>query len=224
MDIKCTNLECDYVDKDNMKEVLCPALEPDEITKSSFSAKPTDAATSSSPDNLASKIDSLSIEDPSSKSPKEKKSKPAPQSKTYERPANALESILEALAPTLTDAMLEEIIPTSALPHCPRCTSLLRPSVVWFGESLSHAQFDEINAWIDSERKLDLMMVIGTMAEVYPAARFVQKAREKGARIAVVNLDAGHDGGFTVREGKDWFFQGDAAEILPVLFEGVLEN
>jgi NAD-dependent SIR2 family protein deacetylase len=119
--------------------------------------------------------------------------------------------------------MRKEVIPTSELPHCPKCSSLLRPADVWFGESLSRTIFDEINAWIDAEKKLDLMMVIGTMAEVYPAARFVQKAKEKGARVAFINLDGDHLGGNEIRK-QDWLFEGDAAEILPVLFQGTLEN
>lgn len=67
------------------------------------------------------------------------------------------------------------------------------------------------------------MMVIGTMAEVYPAARFVQRAKEKGARITVINLDGGHLGGNKIRK-QDWLFEGDAAQILPALFQGTLEN
>lgn len=91
--------------------------------------------------------------------------------------------------------------------------------------------FDEINTWIDKEKRLDLMLVIGTRAEVFPAARFVARAREKGARIAVIDLDEGGEGvgmgecgGVPLREGKDWRFVGDAAEVLKVLFQGVLEN
>jgi NAD-dependent SIR2 family protein deacetylase len=83
--------------------------------------------------------------------------------------------------------------------------------------------FDEINAWIDAEKKLDLTMVIGTTAQVYPAARFVQRAKGKGTRIAVINMDAGHLGDNVLRR-QDWVFEGNAAEILPVLFEGTLEN
>jgi hypothetical protein len=37
-------------------------------------------------------------------------------------------------------------------------------------------------------------MVIGIMVEVYPAARFVKRPKEKEARMAVVNLDGGHLG------------------------------
>jgi NAD-dependent SIR2 family protein deacetylase len=34
-------------------------------------------------------------------------------------------------------------------------------------------QYNEIIAWIDEEKKLDLMIVIGTKGEVFPAGKFV---------------------------------------------------
>ena len=46
---------------------------------------------------------------------------------------------------------------------------LLRPGVVWFGEPLPENTLQEIDAWID-QAKVDLMLVIGTTARVYPAA------------------------------------------------------
>jgi len=55
--------------------------------------------------------------------------------------------------------------------------------------------FNEINALIDKEKKVDLMLVIGTRAEVFPAARFVTRAGEKGAVIAIINLDEGEGEG-----------------------------
>ena len=44
------------------------------------------------------------------------------------------------------------------------------------------------------------------------------RARDHGAKVAVINMDE-HDvpaGGW--KEG-DWFFQGDAAEIIPALLK-----
>ena len=202
MDIRCINSSCDYVEKENLKNPICPALACDSgVTP--FSTKDNSA------EAVASKLQSMAI-----------KEGEKPQ---YERGSNPLQDILDSLAPTITDEMRKEVIPVSQLPHCPKCSSVLRPGVVWFGESLSQSMFDEINAWIDGEKKLDLIMVIGTTAQVYPAARFVQRAKEKGARIAVINLDGGHLGDNELRM-QDWLFEGSAAEILPVLFEGTLEN
>lgn len=68
------------------------------------------------------------------------------------------------------------------------------------------------------------MIVIVTKGEVFPAGRFVDIAKEHGARVCVVNKDQNHLGSLLVREKKDWVFEGDGAEILPVLFEGILLN
>lgn len=67
------------------------------------------------------------------------------------------------------------------------------------------------------------MPVVGTTAQVYPAAKFVQRAKEEGARIAVIDIDEGHLGHNVLRK-QDWVFEGNAEEILPALFEGTLEN
>ncbi|KAF7858806.1 hypothetical protein EAF04_008849 [Stromatinia cepivora] len=105
-------------------------------------------------------------------------------------------------------------IPKDELPHCPKCTTaLLRPDIVWFGEALPEDTLDEVDRWID-KAPVDLILVIGTTAKVYPAAGYVDVARNAGARVAVINLDAeglGSAGGL----GKDdWLFLGDAGAIL----------
>ncbi|KAI9738947.1 MAG: hypothetical protein M1818_005261 [Claussenomyces sp. TS43310] len=118
----------------------------------------------------------------------------------------------------------QETIPAQDLPHCPKCNKLLRPGVVWFGEPLPEGTLEAVDEWIASSDKIDLMMVIGTTAEVWPAAGFIGAARQKGARVAVINMDSRHLGGSGTLKKKDWMFQGDAGQILPILFEGVLEN
>jgi NAD+-dependent protein deacetylase sirtuin 5 len=103
------------------------------------------------------------------------------------------------------------------LPRCPKCgTGLLRPGVVWFGERLPEATINTIEKFIEESEKLDLILVIGTSAKVYPAAAYVDKARAKGARVAVVNMDrADTPGGRNGLAEGDWFFEGDAGVILP---------
>jgi NAD+-dependent protein deacetylase sirtuin 5 len=106
------------------------------------------------------------------------------------------------------------------LPQCPQCKSaLLRPGVVWFGEALPQDVLAEVDDFFDDIRRIDLMLVIGTSSVVYPAAGYTEMARSRGARVAVINMDANDARGLTKR---DWFFQGDAAEIVPVLLEEVV--
>jgi len=108
------------------------------------------------------------------------------------------------------------------LPHCPTCKKgLLRPGVVWFGERLPTDVMDDIDAWMNASGKIDLIMVIGTSSKVYPAAGYVDEARYKGARVAVINMDK-NDVPASYDPDKDWLFQGDAAKILPELFRNVI--
>lgn len=103
------------------------------------------------------------------------------------------------------------------LPQCPQCKkNLLRPGVVWFGEQLPSSVLQNIQDYLDDEEEIDLILVIGTSAKVFPAAAYVEEAREHGAKVAVINMDENDvpPGGWS--EG-DWFFQGDAAEIIPAL-------
>ena len=115
-------------------------------------------------------------------------------------------------------------ISPSELPKCPKCNSLLRPGVTWFGEQLPRDTIDAVDQWMDNSKKIDLMMVIGTTADVWPAASYIHRARAKGARVAVINMDHHHLGSTEELRNGDWMFEGDAGEILPILFEGVLEN
>jgi NAD-dependent deacetylase sirtuin 5 len=109
----------------------------------------------------------------------------------------------------------------SHLPKCPTCkTGLLRPGVVWFGEQLPSDVLDSVDDFMSKPEKIDLILVIGTSAKVYPAAGYVDLARAKGARVAIINMDKNDipAGGLYK---QDWFFQGDAAEIVPELLKSV---
>ena len=81
----------------------------------------------------------------------------------------------------------------------------------------------EIDNFID-EGPLDIMLVIGTTAQVYPAAGYVNEARDQGARIVVINLPGqqGELGSAGNLREEDFLFEGDAAEILPEIFKPII--
>ena len=70
-------------------------------------------------------------------------------------------------------------------PRCPYCGGILRPAVVWFGESIPEA------ALAASERALDCdaFLTVGTSSVVYPAAALASAARDRGARTVEINLE-----------------------------------
>ncbi|KAK2813232.1 hypothetical protein FQN50_000910 [Emmonsiellopsis sp. PD_5] len=120
----------------------------------------------------------------------------------------------------ISDAHIPCISP-SDLPQCPECKNgLLRPGVVWFGESLPNKVLNDIEKWIHKTPKIDLILVIRTSASVFPAVEYVERVREKGARVAVINMDINDVPPRGMREG-DWFFQGDVSLIVPEILKGV---
>lgn len=114
-------------------------------------------------------------------------------------------------------------VPLDALPHCPTCrVGLLRPGVVWFGEALPSKTMETVHQWMD-DGPVDLMLVIGTSSKVYPAAGYSMAARARGARVAVINLDRADEASGGMMAG-DWFFQGDAAVVVPEILKSVVGN
>lgn len=111
-------------------------------------------------------------------------------------------------------------ISESDLPKCPACNELLRPGVVWFGESLSLQLLNKIDDFIELE-KVDLILVVGTSGTVYPANSFVDRVKFKGGKVAIFNTDIEED----VMEGKHenvWGFKGDAAQLLPIALKPLI--
>lgn len=100
--------------------------------------------------------------------------------------------------------------------YCPACGGPLRPAVVWFHESLP------ILALSSAEQALktcDVALVIGTSAEVYPAAGLPSLVKRHGGSIVVINPNpTGH-----VVEA-DVFLQGTAKDFLPKLVAAIAQD
>ncbi|MCK4336321.1 MAG: NAD-dependent deacylase [Candidatus Aminicenantes bacterium] len=105
---------------------------------------------------------------------------------------------------------LEEIPPL-----CPDCGALLRPHVVWFGESLD---MGILNAAFRLSGECDVMFVVGTSAVVQPAASLPLTAREAGAVIVEINPD---DTPLTAY--VDFSFQGRSGEILSLIDKKLIQ-
>ena len=72
-------------------------------------------------------------------------------------------------------------------PHCSACGSRARPNVVWFGETLPQATFQVA---IDAFASAEVALVIGTSATVEPAASLARLAKQQGAYVIEINLEA----------------------------------
>ncbi len=81
----------------------------------------------------------------------------------------------------------EAINSYSICTHCEQ-SGTLRPDIVWFGEMPYY--MDAIHQSLDS---CDLFIAIGTSGNVYPAANFVQLARDAGAHCVELNLSVSNN-------------------------------
>ncbi len=100
-------------------------------------------------------------------------------------------------------------VPIPMLPLCPACGGLLRPHIVWFGESLDPDDLDRSVAAVGS---CEMLLIIGTSGVVYPAASFAALAKQADAFVAEINLDPTPNS-----QVVDITIGGRAAEVVPEL-------
>jgi NAD-dependent protein deacetylase/lipoamidase len=100
-------------------------------------------------------------------------------------------------------------VPIPILPTCQDCKALLRPHIVWFGESLDPTDLRRCN---DALGSCDLFLVIGTSGVVYPAAGFATMAKEAGAAVVEINLVETPQSSLV-----DLSLRGRARDLVPLL-------
>ena len=71
------------------------------------------------------------------------------------------------------------------VPGCPSCGGLLKPDVVFYGESVPR---ERVEVAMQGVREADAMLVVGSSLMVYSGYRFAREAAAAGKPIATVNL------------------------------------
>lgn len=104
-----------------------------------------------------------------------------------------------------------DILTDQQVPLCVHCGQALKPNVVLFGENVRH--LEEINQLL---HRCDVLLVIGTSANVYPAAALPLQVKGQGGSVFAFNLEetdltrtSSHFG-----SASDYFFQGRASALL----------
>ncbi len=97
-------------------------------------------------------------------------------------------------------------------PECKSCNEILKPSVIFFGETIPY------NALLESQKLANTakaVLVVGTSAVVYPASSIPHIAKSRGASVIEMNLEQ------TVLTSSitDVYLQGSAGETLPRLVD-----
>ncbi|XP_032427345.1 NAD-dependent protein deacylase sirtuin-5, mitochondrial isoform X2 [Xiphophorus hellerii] len=100
-------------------------------------------------------------------------------------------------------------IPVEELPRCEQrgCNGLLRPAVVWFGETLDADILSDAEKVLDN---CDLCLIVGTSSVVYPAAMFAPQVAARGVPVAEFNLE-----NTPATERFKFHFHGSCGSTLP---------
>ncbi|WP_056933276.1 NAD-dependent protein deacetylase [Thermococcus barophilus] len=110
---------------------------------------------------------------------------------------------------------LEKFLEDEDLPKCPKCGSLLRPDVVWFGEALPESALSKA---LSLARRADVCLVIGTSGQVFPAAYIPYIVKDNGGYVIEINPS---QSGITPI--ADIFIRGKAGEVMDELLKKVEE-
>lgn len=104
-------------------------------------------------------------------------------------------------------------IPLKSIPPKCECGGILRPDVVWFGESMPT---EAINKAYNVMSLCDTLMVVGTSGVVYPVASFPQTVRENGGFVIEVNMEP-----TPISQIADISVYGKSGDILPEIVKGL---
>lgn len=93
--------------------------------------------------------------------------------------------------------------------RCRVCGGVARPHIVWFGELLPEEAWRQAEA---AAARAGVMLVVGTSAQVYPAAGLIQRAAAAGADVAEINPEPS-----ALAALSRWALRLPAGEALPRL-------
>ena len=105
------------------------------------------------------------------------------------------------------DRALERVRGGDEDPECRRCGGILKSATISFGQSLN--QRDVLRAQGAAE-SADVFLAVGTSLQVYPVAYLPQIARERGAKLVIINAqETPYD------DVADAVFRQEIGDVLP---------
>jgi len=116
---------------------------------------------------------------------------------------------------TNCDFKSEILTEFTQIPPLCKCGSILRPNVVWFGESLPQ---DVWQSAIIHANRCDMMIVVGTSLVVSPANTLPFYARQNNSTIVEINPEE-----TMMSSDMDFSIRGTGAQILPE-FVSIFKN
>jgi NAD-dependent deacetylase len=114
------------------------------------------------------------------------------------------------------DWLPKDFISSKDIPRCKECNGVLKPDVVLFEEMLPADAWREAQSLCETA---DLVIVVGSSLEVYPANSLPETALRRGAHLIINTLTTTHLDAYA-----DIVIQADLVETIPPICELVLDQ
>ena len=94
------------------------------------------------------------------------------------------ETLSAEIAPDGDAELPREVTESFVVPPCRSCGGVLKPNVVFFGESVPKDRVATAWEWVS---EAEMILVVGSSLTVYSGYRFVDRAAKDGKPVAIVN-------------------------------------
>jgi len=99
----------------------------------------------------------------------------------------ALAAVADVIRPDGDVQLEQDVVDSFTVPDCSDCGGLLKPFVVYFGDSVPRHRVSRVS---DALRVSDAVLCVGTTLQVYSAYRFILEANALKLPMAAVNIGA----------------------------------
>jgi NAD-dependent deacetylase len=114
------------------------------------------------------------------------------------------------------DEVQEMIVGGVKVPRCDQCDGILKPDTISFGQAMPERETAEA---VRRSEECDLFIVIGSSLVVHPAASMPLVAKERGAKLVIINRDP------TPQDSlADAVVRGSAGAIMSEIIQGVRQG
>jgi NAD-dependent deacetylase len=113
------------------------------------------------------------------------------------------------------EPLVAKFLAEDRVPDCPECGGRLKHATISFGQMLPPDVLMEATRW---SREADLMLAIGSSLVVTPAADLPRIAKDRGARLVIVNRDA-----TPLDPIADTAIRGSIGEVLTVIDQALTQ-
>jgi NAD-dependent deacetylase len=109
------------------------------------------------------------------------------------------------------EPLLLQYLADGQVPICQKCSGVLKPNVILFGEQLPYQALQSAQT---ATKQCDLMLIIGSSLEVAPASDLPVLAHRRGAKIMIINLQPTH-----LDRIADVVIHDDVTVVLPAILK-----